>query len=261
MMQSRDKLSDQLIDQLNDFYAYRELIGEGKMAKVYRWEGHAYKCFNEGYPQDWLDYEMHIQNIVHGTDLNTVAYYPCSIPSTIKMDLVVGKSLAERVLKEKYKNGVEDLISLFSSVHAIRGLDLPKLTPYLKEVMPKVPVDEALKNRALTYIAELPDEDVLCHLDFHFLNLMHANDDYTIIDWVNAKSGHPLYDFARSYVIFYEFAFRLSGKYLKLLKKAYVYNESELKKAIFVMALHRLTETDSIRIRTLIDQLSQDLTF
>ena len=260
-MQNRDEQRDQHYDLINDFYEQRKLIGEGKMAKVYLWEGHAYKCFNEGYPQDWLDYEMHIQNIVHRTGLNTVAYYPCPMPSTIKMDLITGKSLADRVLKEKYKNGVEDLVDLFARMHAIKGLELPKLTPYLKEVMPKVPVDEALKNRALTYIAELPDEDVLCHLDFHFLNLMYANDDYTIIDWVNAKSGHPLYDFARSYVILYEFAFRMSGKFLKLIKKSYVYNDTELNKAIFVMALHRLTESDSEKVRTLINQLSQDLTF
>jgi hypothetical protein len=63
-----------------------------------------------------------------------------------------------------------------------------------------------------------------------------------MIDWVNAKNGHPIYDVARSYVIFYEFAFRLSQKFLTLVRKKYGFSDVDLNKAIYVMALHRLNE-------------------
>ncbi|MBE6023422.1 MAG: hypothetical protein E7231_09340 [Cellulosilyticum sp.] len=39
-------------------------IGAGMVAKVYSWNEYAYKCFNEGYPKEWIDYEYNQQNEV-----------------------------------------------------------------------------------------------------------------------------------------------------------------------------------------------------
>ena len=48
----------------------------------------------------------------------------------------------------------------------------------------------------------------ICHLDLHFLNIMIPENglDYRIIDWMNARLAPPVFDYARTYVIFEEFS-------------------------------------------------------
>lgn len=106
---------------------------------------------------------------------------------------------------------------------------------------------------------EIEDKNVLCHLDYHFLNLMFAKDEYYIIDWINAKLGNPIYDFARTYVILYQYANRASKKYLTMVKKLKSFSILELQKAIYVMAVHRLTEECDDKVRQLIDVTYESL--
>lgn len=232
----------------------RVLIGEGKMAKVYLWNGFAYKCFGEDYPDDWIAYEIQIQNTINQSGLPTVKYYPSTIPHSIKMDYIEGVELADRMRKEKYKNGGEDLFSIFMKVHEITNLELPRLNPFLLQRIEQLELDQAKKELAIHYLSEIADGDVLCHLDFHYSNLMYAHDEYYIIDWVNAKIGNPIYDFARTYVIIYEFANRYSKKYLNMVNEYCDFDSSDLQKAIYVMAVHRLTEFKSEKSKQLITQ-------
>ncbi|HCW74136.1 MAG TPA: hypothetical protein DHM90_10435 [Clostridiaceae bacterium] len=183
------------------FNQEKVLIGQGKMAKVYLWNGYAYKFFDDNYPEEWISYEISIQKLINETDLKTVKYYESEFPHSIKMDYIEGISLANRVFHEKYKESIDDLFSLIEGVHRIKGLNLPDLNDYLLETIERMDIEEKVKEKAANYISELPGGNTLCHLDFHFLNLMYANEEYYIIDWINARNGNPIYDFARSYVI------------------------------------------------------------
>lgn len=243
----------------DQFLNERTLIGKGRMADVYLWNGYAYKCFNHQYPDDWIKYELDIQRIINGTKLPCVRYLPSEFPRSIKMNYIEGVTLADRVMKEKYKQGVEDLIDLMGQIHQVSDLSLPDLNPSLKMTIERLIVDSSYKQIAYRCIDELPDDCILCHLDFHFLNVLYSDASYTVIDWVNAKKGHPIYDVARSYVIFHEFAYRLSKKFLTLARKKYKFDESDLTKAIFVMALHRLGETDSAKVHELMTSLADSL--
>lgn len=51
-------------------------------------------------------------------------------------------------------------------------------------------------------LRELPDGEALCHGDFHPRNVIVDGDELTIIDWVDASSGPPAADLARSAIIF-----------------------------------------------------------
>lgn len=236
------------------FQKEKVLVGQGKMAKVYQWNGFAYKCFGSDYPDDWIAYEVSIQNKINELDLPTVKYYPSEILHSIKMDYLNGVQLADRMRKEKYANGLEDLITLYKQVHEKRGIDLPRLNPFLVQEIDKIDLDQSQKDLAIQYISELPDGDVLCHLDFHFSNIMYANNEYYIIDWVNAKIGNPIFDYARTYVIMHEFVYRLSKKYLNMVIKQCGFDLHELQKAIYVMAVHRLSEYKSEKVMDLVLQ-------
>lgn len=240
----------------SSFESERILLGQGKMAKVYLWNGFAYKCFRSGYPEDWIDYEMSVQDRISKTTLPVVSYYHSEIPGSIKMDFIDGITLADRIRSAKYKDGLKDLFSEFSQIHTIKDIDLPRLNPYLIHEISSLAVDPSLKELALGYISDVQDEDILCHLDYHFLNLMYTGDTYYIIDWINAKIGNPIYDFARTFVIMYEFAQRFSKKFLNMVKEECDFDDLELNKAILVMALHRLTESESKKIRQLVHEMS-----
>ncbi len=242
-----------------NFNLERVLIGQGKRAKVYLWNGFAYKCFDDDYPEDWIRYEMSIQKLINETELKTVKYYESEFPHSIKMDYIEGISLANRVFNEKYKESIDDLFSLFDGVHNIKGLALPDLNAYLLETIDKMDIEDNVKEKAIKCIAELPSGDTLCHLDFHFLNLMYAEGEYYIIDWINARNGNPIYDFARSYVILHEYAYRLSKKFLKRVKNQQGFLESAFLKAVYVMAVHRLSEQKSDKVLQLIENMDQSL--
>lgn len=237
------------------FQNERVLIGQGKQAKVYLWNGFAYKCFQMDYPHEWIQYEMDIQKSVSKTGLQIANYYQSEIPCSIKMDYIDGVTLADRMRNEKYKNGLEDLFEMFLKVHEKRDLDIPRLNPYLVSKISSMDIELSIKEKALEYISDIADDNVLCHLDFHFLNLMYSKDRYYIIDWVNAKLGNPIYDFARTYVIMHEFLFRLSIRFEKMVMQNCRYGQDEWKKAVYVMAVHRLSESDSEKTRQLVEKI------
>ncbi len=241
------------------FNQEKVLIGQGKMAKVYLWNGYAYKFFDDNYPEEWISYEISIQKLINETDLKTVKYYESEFPHSIKMDYIEGISLANRVFHEKYKESIDDLFSLIEGVHRIKGLNLPDLNDYLLETIERMDIEEKVKEKAANYISELPGGNTLCHLDFHFLNLMYANEEYYIIDWINARNGNPIYDFARSYVILHEYAYRLSKKFLKRVKNQPGFFEPDFQKAVYVMAVHRLSEQKSDKVSQLIQNMDQSL--
>lgn len=51
-------------------------------------------------------------------------------------------------------------------------------------------------------LRELPDGEALCYGDFHPRNVIVDGDELTNIDWVDASSGPPAADLARSAIIF-----------------------------------------------------------
>lgn len=236
------------------FVSERKEIGKGKQATVYLWNDFAYKVFSDTYPKEWINYEIQIQNQVCKTLLPIVKYYKTDYPNIIKMDYIAGITLGEKMIKEKYKFGIEDLLFLQKQIHLIKNIDIPKLKSSLEAEILNLNCAQKYKEKAINYFSEIEEITTLCHLDFHPLNIMCSNEKYYIIDWINAKLCNPLFDYARTYVILFEFAYRLSQKYLSLLKKDKNINTPQLEMAIYIMALLRTKETDSEKVKKLLEK-------
>lgn len=106
----------------------------------------------------------------------------------------------------------------------------------------KAEAEQRIKAKALSFLHSAPEADVLLHLDFHFLNIMYTGKEYKIIDWVDAKRGNPVFDYARTYIMFYQYIKPCLGDYLREVLKTGFFSEEELMKACFVSALRRLEE-------------------
>lgn len=194
------------------FDGTQKVIGKGAQAEVLLYHGLAYKVYKESYPAEWIDFEKQQQQAVNKAGLCDVKYYDTDDPHIIKMDLVEGDQLEKSVPKNP-EQGFMLLSRAFRYVHEAdsTGTTIPPLSATAGLVL----TDEE-KTQVLPIIDRLSQKykSCICHLDMHFLNIMIPNDaeliadkiKYTIIDWMNARLAPPVFDYARTYVIFDEFA-------------------------------------------------------
>ena len=221
----------------------RVFIGEGRVAKVYLQDGFAYKCYPASYPIDWIAYEVDVQSeIVSKTELPILQYDYTTQSSEIKMPYVQGIELTYRIQKEKYKNGLIDLIALQLQVYKYKELKLPQAHDVFLETLLTSNLDELTKGIGVSALESIERKNTLCHFDLHFSNILFDRHNYIIIDWVNAKLGNPVLDIARTYVILRQYAYRLSDKYMKSITQALNIVSEELKHAVKLMAILRLLE-------------------
>lgn len=194
------------------FDGSEKIIGTGAQAKVYLYHGFAYKVYNPTYPAEWIAFEKDQQQAVNKAGICPVKYYDTDDPYIIKMDLVEGDQLEKSVptapeqaflLLARAFRFVHQADSANTTIPPLSSTAGLMLTP--EEKAQVLPIIERLSQKYTSCI---------CHLDMHFLNIMLPPDaplvadkiNYTIIDWMNTRLAPPVFDYARTYVIFEEFA-------------------------------------------------------
>ena len=223
----------------------RKLIGKGRVASILSDGRFAYKTYTEDFPTSWIRYEVDIQNEIYKhTSLDVLAFEYLEDQREVKMDLIKSMTLADRMRKLKYKNGLEDMIDLQIKTYDFEKLNLPVAYDSFKNQILNNELKQDIKDKALISLAKSEPIKKLCHFDFHLENVMFDGEKYIIIDWVNAKLGHPAMDIARSYIIFKQYAKRLANKYLRIITKAMHIDVSELYDALPIMAALRMLEND-----------------
>ncbi|MGM9625858.1 MAG: phosphotransferase family protein [Eubacteriales bacterium] len=239
-----------------DFINNRHEIGSGMTAKVYAYHGYAYKCYADDYPKERIDYEYELQHEIMKSELPVPCYYESEFPKSIKMDFINGISMYERLFDVGKDIVVTEMMACFERIHQVKGLKLQSTLKYIQNTIEQAPVGKEETELAVQCISKVEnavnEPDVLCHMDYHFLNLLYEEDEIFIIDWVNAKNGKAIWDFARSYVIFYEYAAEMAPMYFNEVKKRKGYQKELFMMAVYVSAIIRLTEHDNQRIRQLI---------
>lgn len=240
-----------------DFINERVLIGSGMQADVYEWKGFAYKCFHDDYPKEWIAYEKMVQDEVSKSNLPVPHCYETVFPNTIKMDFINGISLLKKYENKSQNAGMSEFMELFQKIHKVKGLDIPHFTESLQDQINRSQVDDSIKVLANTYLNEVEQDDkehdTLCHLDFHPLNIIDGENGICIIDWMNAKIAKPIWDYARTYVLFYESVPNMLAEYVRQIYAKEKYEEKLFYKAVFVSAVCRLNENDTERMRKLIE--------
>lgn len=80
--------------------------------------------------------------------------------------------------------------------------DIPSLRHRLeRKIRDAKPLPKNLRTIALTALEKMPDGDCLCHGDFHLGNIMLSETEPVIIDWIDASTGSPLADVARTSIL------------------------------------------------------------
>ncbi|HMN61154.1 MAG TPA: aminoglycoside phosphotransferase family protein [Anaerolinea sp.] len=187
-----------------------EMIGEGRSAQVFAWDqGRGLKLFYSDARPDWLEREF------RATDAAYRAGVPVPRPYEMieyegrqgiiyeRIDGVSGVTLFRRkpwLLVPL----VRQVARLQAQTLQVRAPDLPPLRDALRATIQRGiqgGFTEPEARQILARLDALPDGDRLCHMDFHPDNVMQTSRGWVIIDWMNALSGPPLADVARSSVI------------------------------------------------------------
>lgn len=188
------------------FDGTQKTIGLGAQAEVVLYQGYAYKIYKPSYPSEWIAFEKRQQLAVNSAGLCPVRYYDTDDDHIIRMDYIEGEQLEKIAVTGDLKS-FDIMADTFRFVHgkSIEGIDMPSLIATAGMGL----TDEA-KAFVLPVIGNLSAkmESCVCHLDVHFLNIMIPDDlsSYTLIDWMNARLAPPVFDYARTYVIFEEFS-------------------------------------------------------
>ena len=186
-----------------------ELVGQGRIAEVFAWgDEQVLKLFRDWCPADWVEYEARIARAVQATGLRVPA-----VGEVIEVEgrwgivyeRVEGRSMLEQLTNKPWTcvRLARTLAELHAVMHARAAPGLPPLRQRLEgKVQRAEPLSTDLKEAALKALAQLPDDDALCHGDFHPDNVQMSARGPIVIDWPDATRGHPLADVARTSLLF-----------------------------------------------------------
>jgi len=234
----------------------RILIGKGRISSIYSDGFYAYKRYPDDYELAWIENEVKIQNeIANHTNLPVIKYELIESNKEIKMEMIQGITLRERMQKQGYKDGLKDLISIQKSIHQFTNLNLPKAKDVFERRIKASNIDQSLKEKALKSLHLVEDKTNLCHFDLHFENIMYEDKKTYIIDWPDAKLASPILDITRSYIIMLEFVPSIAKKYLKSVEENFNVKVTEMNQILSCIAAIRLTETNDKNFKNILKDM------
>lgn len=91
---------------------------------------------------------------------------------------------------------------LHTAIHRQHGSELPPLKASLESTIRGLKcLPENLLEAALNQLASLPEDEKLCHLDYHPDQVMVTANGQSVLDWMTARCGPPAADVARTMVL------------------------------------------------------------
>jgi tRNA A-37 threonylcarbamoyl transferase component Bud32 len=178
-------------------------IALGFTAEIYAWkDDQVLKLFNQGISRNAVETEGNLTRIVCASGLPVPA-----VGEIIEIDgrygleyeRVDGMTMLQALLNQPWKFPAD----LHADMHKRRIPELPSQRQRLERKIKEAGLlTENLRQAALHALEQLPDNDKLCHGDFHPNNIVLSSHGPVIIDWMDASRGSPIMDVARSTLLF-----------------------------------------------------------
>ncbi|MCL4506061.1 MAG: phosphotransferase [Chloroflexi bacterium] len=180
-------------------------IALGRTAEIYAWDdGCILKLLRPGFPHLLIEQEERITSAIVQAGI--------AAPKIGGLIEVNGRPgiLYERIdgpaltgLIEQHPFGMRRYAELLARLHAALHMHTVAGLPRQKAILARqVQAAEVLplevRNSVLYLLDRLPDGNILCHNDFHPLNVLMGLGGPVIIDWESASLGNPCADVART---------------------------------------------------------------
>jgi len=183
-------------------------IGSGRVAEVYEsGPGAVVKLFSSTAMKRSVFREAASQTLAESFGLPVPAVHEVGQFNArwgIAMSRIGGPSFADAVSADPrlLPEYLRAMAELHVGIHTHPGSQLAGAKARLAADIRAVAVlDEALRSELLNSLAALPDDERLCHGDFHPFNILGPPTGAHTIDWQNASCGAPAADVCRSYVL------------------------------------------------------------
>ncbi|CAG7597166.1 hypothetical protein PAESOLCIP111_00123 [Paenibacillus solanacearum] len=183
-------------------------IGRGRTADIFEYGDHQIlKLYKEGFPEDFIQREFEASQFVCSVGIPSPQAYELVSQDGrlgIVFERASGVSLLSVMSKQMWLLGKHSrtLAALHYDLHTRSASGrIRKQKAVLSEQIQTAPLltDEE-KNSILRYLKALPDDDKLCHGDFHPDNVLVGNGN-RVIDWMTGMSGNPDGDAARTILL------------------------------------------------------------
>ena len=181
------------------------LTGKGRTAEVYQWgESRVLKLFYPHVPRQWVEYEVKVARLVVSAGVPAPRVDGCveiSGRAGIIYERIDGTTLLEHLM-DKPQEAIlyaKRMATLHYQIHCSTGHELPRQEDRFSRAITETAgiLEKSKVNTILSYMNHLPNPSRVCHGDFHPGNLMLGK-ELIPIDWMNAYSGSPYGDTART---------------------------------------------------------------
>jgi aminoglycoside phosphotransferase (APT) family kinase protein len=213
-------------------------VGIGRTAEILEWEeGYVVKLFFTGVSREVAEREAKAGRLISELGLPVPAVREV-VEVAGRYGIVFEHMGNGRTMLQEFGSKPWRLSSLmrgFAKLHLeMHRHSVPEL-PSLKERLAKrvsritneVPDNlrefaQSAKTAAFARLEDLPEDDKLCHGDFHPDNIIMSSRGPIIIDWSDTTKGNPAADVARTSILFSigtPAEGRIGGWFLKLARK------------------------------------------
>lgn len=135
------------------------------------------------------------------------------------------------------------MADLHQRIHAIRGKPITRLKQKLSTNIQRAgQLDPRDRDNLLSKLSDLPDDDRLCHGDFHPGNIMGSVGNPFVVDWLDATTGPAQADVCRTYLLALHHMPALADPYLAAYAKASGQRPDQILLWLPIIAAARLSE-------------------
>ena len=185
-------------------------IATGRTAEIYAWEnGCILKLIRPGFPAYLANQEWRQSMVVW--KLGARAPRPVKLIEVdgrrgVVLPRVDGPNLVQVLQRSLWR--MDSLARLLGRLHAeLHRLSAPRFPSLHGRMRWNLAhanlLDEPRKAAILALLGRLPDEDTLCHGDFHLENILLSNTGPVIIDWEGSMHASPAGDVANTCLWFH----------------------------------------------------------
>ena len=156
-------------------------------------------------------------------------------------EYIEGKTL-EQLMKENPEKEEEYLELFVDTQMKILAKKAPLLSRVKDKMKRKITetevVDNAIKFELLQRLEGMPSGYSVCHGDFHPSNVIIREDkEIFVIDWAHVTQGSPVFDAARTYLLFrLEGNDKIAKEYVQLFEKKIGIHQKDILRCVPILA-------------------------
>lgn len=229
------------------------LLGQGRTAEVYAWgDFQVLKLFFTTWSVDWIHQEARVARLVHEAGLASPAagdIVEVEGRLGIVYERVDGPSMLEDVSRHPWRivSAAHQFADLHLAMHRRTLAELPHGRELITGLLRAAPrLTDPIKAQLLGKLEQLPDEEAVCHCDYHPDNILMTARGPIVIDWMSVTRGHPLADVAGTSLLFRvvsvpSTAGRLASGVIEVLRRVFL---SMYLRRYFASSPHRREQMD-----------------